>query len=202
MPRKLRVQSDEVWYHLMNRGGGKRPVFETDVDRLEFLRLLAKANERFEFEIHAYCLMGNHYHIMGHTPGANIGAVMHLIDGCYTQYFNRTRKRDGSLFRGRYHSVLVERHGHWMHLSRYIHRNPLEAGFVHRAEEYRWSSYPAYLGLVKRPKWLTIDYVMAALPSGRTAEDYRAFVEGEDWESFPHVVVGTPEADTDVSLGA
>lgn len=186
----------------MNRGGAKRAVFETDADRFFFLGLLAEANEKFGFEIHAYCLMGNHYHLMGYTPGANIGAVMQLIDSRYTQFFNRTRGRDGALFRGRYHSVLVEQHGHWMHLSRYIHRNPVEAGIVPKAELYQWSSYRAYLGLVPRPRWLTIDYVMASLPTGRSADDYRAFVEGSSFEQFPHVTIIAPEPGTDVSLGA
>ena len=199
MARKRRVQSDEVWYHLMNRGAAKRPVFESDGDRLRFLALLEKANTRHDFQIHAYCLMGNHYHLMGYTPRANIAAVMHLVDGSYTQYFNKSRERDGPLFRGRYHAVTVANPGHWMQLSRYIHRNPVEAGWVTRAEAYRWSSYRAYLGLAPCPGWLTTDYVLGTISTTASAADYRAYVEEAEWQPFPHC----PDVpDPNVSLGA
>ena len=179
MPRKLRIQSDEIWYHIMNRGVAKRAIFMDDNDRARFVALLADAHKQFDFQIHAYCLMGNHYHLMGHTPRANIAQIMHRIDGVYTQGFNRKYRRDGPLFRGRYHSVLLTNEAHWMCVSRYVHRNPVEGGFVRRPQDYRWSSYRAYAGLARRPDWLITDYVIAAMSTRQSRVEYRQWVEAD-----------------------
>ena len=71
--------------------------------------------------------MGNHYHLLIRTPEANLQRVMHHVNGLYTQYFKRTEGKAGALFRGRYKAILVDADTHWLELSRYIHRNPLEA---------------------------------------------------------------------------
>lgn len=176
MARPLRIEYNGAWYHVINRGAGRRAVFTTDEQRRYFLSLLADASDRFNAEWHAYCLMANHYHLLVRIPEANLQRIMRHINGLYTQYYNRTEGRDGPLFRGRYKAILVEAQAYWTQLSRYIHRNPLEAGLVKRLDRYRWSSYPAYIGKQKRPDWLTCEYILTSLASRRKIDAYKDYV--------------------------
>lgn len=110
---------------------------------------------------------------------------MRHLNGVYTQHFNRDQNRDGPLFRGRYKAILVDADAYLLHLSSYIHRNPLEAGMVKRLKDYRWSSYPAYVGRRKPPSWLYRDMVYSML--GGKGRRYRSFVEqgiDEDVQQF------------------
>lgn len=175
MARPLRIEFEGAWYHVMSRGAARRDVFVTDNQRDRFLELLGDLASRFEIETHVYCLMTNHYHLLLHTPGGNLARGMRHLNGVYTQYFNRGRKRDGPLFRGRYKAILVDADDYLLHLSSYIHRNPVEAGMVERLEDYRWSSYPSYVGRRKSPPWLHRDMVYSLL--GGKAGRYRSFVE-------------------------
>lgn len=177
MARPLRIEFEGAWYHVMNRGAGRRAIFRNDAERRYFLKLLESLHDRFNAEIHAYCLMGNHYHLMLRTPEGNLARLMRHLNGLYTQYRNRRSREDGPLFRGRYKAVLVEAEPYWTHLSRYIHRNPLEAGMVRKLSAYPWSSYPAYTGEFRAPTWLQTHYIMDALGGPRA---YRRFVEGPD----------------------
>lgn len=166
MSRPLRIEYEGAWYHVMNRGAGRRPIFLHDDHRRLFLNLLGEATERFQIEIHAYCLMDNHYHLMIHTPLGNLSLAIRHINGLYTQRFNRMEKTDGSLLRGRYKALLVDIDAYAMQLSRYIHRNPLEAGMVGKLESFPWSSYRGYLGKKRAvPEWLHTDLVLAYFDS-------------------------------------
>lgn len=177
MTRRLRIEYTGAWYHVMNRGAARRPVFLSGRQRQRFLELLGQVHERYRLEVHAYCLMGNHYHLMVRTPEPNLQRIMRHIDGVYTQFFNFSTMRDGPLFRGRYHAVLIQAEAHWIGLSRYIHRNPLEGGLVGHLPDYPWSSYPAYLGLAESPGWLYMDYVKQSLDEHWSPTRYRRFVE-------------------------
>ena len=98
---------------------------------------MAQVSERFNWIVHAYCLMDNHYHLLLHTPEGNLARGMRHLNSVYTQRFNRRHRRDGALFRGRYQAILVDTEAHWLELFRSIHRNPLEAGLTHRLAAYR-----------------------------------------------------------------
>ena len=179
MARPLRIEYEGAWYHVMNRGANRRQIFKTDEQRQYFLSLLADTAERFNAEWHGYCLMGNHYHLLVRTPEGNLQRIMRHINGPYTQYFNRLEKRDGPLFRGRYKAILVDAQTYWTQLSRYIHRNPLEAGLVKRLDYYRWSSYPVYIGKQDCPEWLTCDYILRSLSNHHRQAHYKAYVAEE-----------------------
>ena len=161
----------------MNRGLEKRNIFHGTTDIERFLQLLAVASERFALEINAYCLMGNHYHLLLRTKDANLPDAMRHIDGVYTQSFNRAQGRDGPLFRGRYHSITVEADRHLLAASRYIHLNPVDAGEVDLPEQWPHSSYLAYLGADMAPPWLHTDMILGAFGSIGARAQYRAFVE-------------------------
>jgi REP element-mobilizing transposase RayT len=176
MSRQTRIEYEGAWYHVVNRGAGRQRVFRTDSQRRYFLSLLGETAERFKAEWHAYCLMGNHCHLMVRTPEGNLQRIMRHVNGLYTQYFNRSARRDGTLFRGRYKAVLVDVEAYWLELSRYIHRNPLEAGLVEDLASYRWSSYRAYCGLEKPPEWLTTGFILNARGQRDRHRRYAAFV--------------------------
>jgi len=136
-------------------------------------------------EIHAYCLMGSHYHLLIKTPRGNLGRAMRHIDGVYTQRHNRRKRTDGSLFRGRYKSIVVDASSYLLQVSRYIHRNPIELKkpLVTNLEDYPWSSFSAYLNQEKVPDWLNRDSVYGELGSRTKYSAYRAYVEqGNDEE--------------------
>ncbi len=147
MPRPTRIEYENAVYHVMNRGRGGRTIFHGENYYRAFLHTLAEAHRRFDALIHAYCLVGNHYHLLIQTPRANLGRIMRHINGLYTQRYNRLLATDGPLFRGRYKAILVDEDAYLLQLSRYIHRNPIDMKKprVTRLEDYPWSSYPAYI---------------------------------------------------------
>lgn len=161
----------------MNRGAGRRLVFRSAAQRAVFLHLLGDVSRIYGIEAHAYCLMGNHYHLLLCTPTAGLGRAMRHLNGVYTQRFNHTERTDGPLFRGRYKSVLIQDDSHLCCVSRYIHLNPLEANLVSRPEEYGASSYRAYVGLDDSPWWLHTGETLRRLAPGNSRESYRRFVE-------------------------
>lgn len=178
MPRPLRIEYENAYYHVMNRGRGRQIIFRDKSFFDAFLRALEEAHQRFGLQILSYCLMSNHYHLLVKTPEANLGRAMRHINGVYTQRYNRLMKTDGPLFRGRYKAICVEEDSYQLRVSRYIHRNPLEAQMVKRLEDYPWSSYPDYLNKRKAPGWLDRLEIYGQLGvKSRLAEKYRSFVE-------------------------
>ncbi len=178
MSRPLRIEYENAYYHIMNRGRGRRAIFHGDEYVEIFEKSLDEAHKRFGLQVFAYCLMGNHYHLLVKTPEGNLQRTMRHVGGVYTQRYNRLKRTDGPLFRGRYKAILVDHDEYLLQLSKYIHRNPLEAGMVNRLEDYAWSSYPAYIGMVKPPRWLYQQEVYEQLTSSRQRKrKYQAFVD-------------------------
>ncbi len=178
MPRPIRIEYENAYYHVMNRGAGYRDIFHGEKDFEAFLLTLAEAHQRFGIQVLCYCLMSNHYHLLIKTPEANLGRAMRHINGVYTQRYNRLHKTDGPLFRGRYKAILIEEDSYQLQVSRYIHRNPLEAQMVAKLDDYPWSSYPMYLKQQPIPEWLYPQEIFGQLGvKRRQAEKYRAFVE-------------------------
>jgi hypothetical protein len=101
---------------------------------------------------------------------------MRHIDGVYTQRFNRLGNRDRPLFRERYKAIVIDSENYLVSASRYIHRNPIEAGLCKAPKQYKWSSYKAYLGEVPKSKWLSIDEILNHMPQ-QEARFYQELVE-------------------------
>ncbi len=178
MSRPLRIEFENAFYHVMNRGRSHQQIFLAKPYYAAFLGCLETAHERFGLRIHCYCLMGNHYHLLVSTPRANLGRVMRHVNGVYTQKFNRITGTDGPLFRGRYRAILVDSNSYLLQVSRYIHRNPVETKkpLVERLEDYRWSSYRAYTGRESPPCWLELDTVLENLCGKSSPRTYEKFV--------------------------
>ena len=153
-------------------------IFHDDDDYQAFLDTLGEAQQRFQCVIHAYCLMGNHYHLLIETPNANLSRIMRHVNGVYTQRYNRLKHTDGPLFRGRYKAILVDQDAYLLQLSRYIHRNPIDMKqpLVTQLVDYPWSSYPAYVGKTKPVDWLERESTYRVLGHKQRYKGYSNFV--------------------------
>jgi putative transposase len=111
MARKLRVQYPGAIYHAMNRGDRREPIFLDDNDRHQFLRTLGEACEKTDWQVHAWCLMNNHFHLVVETPRANLVEGMRWFLAVYTNRFNHRHREFGHVFSGRYKVLLVDGSG-------------------------------------------------------------------------------------------
>ncbi len=146
MSRPLRLEFAGALYHVTARGNDKKPIYLEDVDFELFLALLSEVCQRFNWVIHAYCLMTNHYHLLVETPDGNLSRGMRHLNGVYTQRFNSRHERVGHLFQGRYKAILVDKDSYLLELCRYVVLNPVRAKMVDKPEDWRWSSYLVTIG--------------------------------------------------------
>jgi putative transposase len=182
MARPLRIEFPGATYHVTARGNAREPIFFDDIDRKGMLHLLGETVERYRWLCHAYCLMGNHYHLLVETTEANLSGGMRQLNGIYTQRVNRRTGRVGHLFQGRFKAIVVDRNSYLLEVCRYIVLNPVRVGLVTAPENYSWSSYRATGGLAETPSWLTTDWLLSQFGSrrGDARRRYRAFVhEGQ-----------------------
>jgi REP element-mobilizing transposase RayT len=154
MARPLRLEFPGALYHVTTRGDRREPIFEDDSDRHAFLTVLAQALERFEATAFAYCLMGNHYHVVLQTQRPNLSRLMRHVNGLYTQRYNRRHRKVGHLFQGRFKAILADRDPYLLEVCRYVDLNPVRAGLVKRPEQWTWSSYRAHTARTPAPPWL------------------------------------------------
>jgi putative transposase len=147
MPRKPRIQFEGAIYHVINRGNYRRDVFETGSTAQAFEQCLYEACEQSQWQVHAYTLMRNHYHLAVATPRGNLVEGMHWLQSTFATRFNRLRQERGHLFQSRYQAILVQPGPHLARVVNYIHLNPVSAGIVPVAQlaHFRWSSYRRFL---------------------------------------------------------
>ena len=166
MSRKLRIQYPGAIYHVMNRGDHSEPVFRDEGDSGLFVATLAEACGKADWQVHSFCLMSNHFHLVVETPRANLVAGMKWLLGTYTIRFNRKHKLFGHLFSGRYKALPVDgsNSGYLKSACDYVHLNPVRAHLVasdQGLQSYSWSSYPMYLrSPAQRPVWLRVDRLL------------------------------------------
>ena len=166
MPRKIRIQYEGALYHVLNRGDRREDIFLDDVDRQDFLKTLAEACQKTGWQVHAYCLMRNHFHLVVETPNANLVAGMSWLLSTYPIRFNHRHRLFGHVFSGRYKALLVEGSGdgYLRTVCDYVHLNPVRAHLL-KAEErllaYPWSSFLWYLAARDhRPSWMGVERVL------------------------------------------
>ena len=166
MPRKPRVEFEGAIYHVLSRGDRQENIFLDDIDRHDFVKTLAEACKKTGWQVHAYCLMRNHFHIVLETPSANLVAGMAWLLSTYTNRFNNRHKLSGHLFSGRYKSLIVDAAapGYLKTVCDYVHLNPVRARILASEERllaYPWSSFPSYLASPRhRPSWIRTDRVL------------------------------------------
>jgi putative transposase len=166
MARPLRIEYPGAIYHVLSRGDRREAIVKDNADRTLFLDILGRTCGRTGWEIHAYCLMSNHFHLVVETPRSNLSAGMQWLLGSYTQGFNRRHRLSGHLFGGRYKALLVDgRQGtYFRQVCDYVHLNPVRAGMIGSeaaVPSYPLSSCAAYLrAKSKRPAWLRTDRLL------------------------------------------
>ncbi len=169
----------------MNRGDRREAIFEDDQDYQLFLQTLAEACQKALWQVHAYCLMHNHFHLVIETPQPTLVLGMKWLLGTYTSRFNRWHREFGHLFSGRYKALVVDGsgNGYLKRVCDYVHLNPVRAKLLkpeQPLEDFRWSSYPLYLGAPsKRPAWLRMDRLLGEwrIPKD-SAAGRRVFAQG------------------------
>jgi REP element-mobilizing transposase RayT len=178
MARQLRIEYAGAIHHVTSRGNDKQTVFRSDVDRRMFLALLGEAVQRFGWSVSAWVLMTNHFHLVIMTPQPNLSQGMHWLNGKYASWFNRTHKRSGHLFQGRFHNVLIQKESHFARVIRYVALNPVRGKIVRNPEKYRWSSFRATAGLEKAPAWFDLAAALEPFSGAvNMVAAYRSFVE-------------------------
>ena len=231
MARPLRIERAGGWYHITARGNERKAIYRDNKDRWHFCELLAEMVGRYRVALHAYELMDNHYHLIVELREPNLSRMGQWLNLSYTVWFNHRYSRSGHLFQGRFGSVIVDPESWGLELSRYVHLNSVRIGRLGLGKQdrqkmrvgalekpdpravqeriallrrYRWSSYPAYIGLAKKPEWLECDAILSL--GGVQKEDrkrvYQEYVElaireglsKSPWEKLTErVVLGSEE---------
>lgn len=161
MSRPLRIEYEGAFYHVMSRGNARQAIYANDADRQCFLNILATVNDKYNWLIHAYCLMGNHYHLVVETLEANLSKGMRQLNGVYSQAYNRNHRKTGHVFEGRYKALLVQKESYLLQVAQYIVRNPVRAKITKSLQNYPWSSYPATAGYSLPHACLSTNLILA-----------------------------------------
>jgi len=192
----MRIIYEGAVYHIIQRGNNFEPIFVEDKDRLLFLRLLKEAKGKFFLNVYSFCLMDNHIHILLKISSSNLSSAMHWLFMSYAKKITDKYKRKGHLFTSRYRSLVCLNDSYFLHLSRYIHLNPIKAGLAADPFRYRWSS----CGLFNRSgkeinSFVDTDFVLSLFGENRdeSAERHGIFIKegiesGSGFE-YPPIIV-------------
>ncbi len=172
MPRTARRKSETDIYHIMFRGTNGQAIFIDDEDNKRFLDTLNRYQQEIGYVLYAYCLMGNHIHLLIKEGNEDLSNTMRRIGTSYVNWYNWQYDRKGHLFQDRFKSEPVESDSYFLTVLRYIHQNPLKAGLVSDIESYKWSSYHEYIGEVKIVK---VDFALLMFAKDRV-ESIKRFI--------------------------
>jgi putative transposase len=185
MARKLRLEFPGAIYHVINRGNYRSWIFASPGAKQAFETCLFAACERCGWLLHAFVIMGNHYHLALETPLGNLVAGMHWLQSTFATRFNRYRDERGHAFQGRYKSLLVEEGDPLAMVCDYIHLNPVRAEIVPvaRLPDYRYSSYWYLQQPSRRPKFLLADTALSARQLADTPAGRRSYDDYLTWQA-------------------
>jgi len=175
MSRQPRIQFPGAFYHITSRGNRRADIFLDDHDYLTWHETFARTSDKFGFISHSFCLMPNHFHILLETLQANLSDGMQFLNSHYSQHFNKRHDKIGHLLQGRFNAQLVDHDSYLAELGRYIALNPVRAGLVASAAEWRWSSYRYTAGLAAPPPWLETERILACFGQISNEQRHRAF---------------------------
>lgn len=167
-------------HHVVQRGHDRKSVFICDDDYQHYLSTLADTKKELGLAVYAYCLMTNHVHLIVDPldQTENLSALMKKLSGKQTRYTNSLERRTGTLWESRFKSSPIETDAYLLECSRYVELNPVKAGMVEKAEDWKWSSYGQKVGLCKK-EWLDFDVCYLGLSKNESErqENYRQFAE-------------------------
>lgn len=144
MPRSPRLHAPGLFYHVFARGNNREPIFFEEDNYQRFLANLERFRTSLDYEIYAYCLLPNHFHLLLQVNKINLSKIMQILMTAYTMHINKKYNRVGHIFQGRFQSIIVEKETYLLQVHRYIHLNPFKAGLVDDLKMYPWSSYKQY----------------------------------------------------------
>ncbi|MFC0170222.1 transposase [Pseudoduganella danionis] len=191
MNRPLRLDIEQALYHITARGDRRGAIYHSDTDRQVWLAMLGETCKRFEFHIHAYCQMGNHYHLLLETLHGMLARGLRHLNGNYAAYYNRQYHQVGHVFQGRYKAILCQSNTYLLELSRYVELNPVRASLVAHPADWIWSSYRAKVAQTSAPAWLDTQVVLGHFGPSDTVAAYASFVadgllERSPWANLAH----------------
>jgi REP element-mobilizing transposase RayT len=160
LSRQLRIVFPDAVYHIGARGYEKSFIFKDDKEKQHLLDILTRASAKYDFTIHAYAIMGNHYHILAETSGPNLSRVMHYVNMRYGKYYNIRHNRKGYVFERRYKAFIIQKGEAVKRQVQYIHMNPIRAGIESVLGTYKWTSHNCYIGQDKESPSKS-DYVLS-----------------------------------------
>lgn len=190
MPREARKRAESGIYHTMLRGIDRQMIFEDNEDYLRFIDILQECREDCGFKLYAYCLMGNHVHILLKTEDENLETIFKKIGGRYVYYYNVKYKRVGHLFQDRFKSEPVEDDTYLLTVLRYIHQNPIKSKLCSKISDYPYSSYAEYLNDNSN---IDSDFVLSILPR----EEYVRFNNEPNTDKCLEIITSSRYAVTD-----
>ena len=170
MPRPLRIEFENAWYHVSNRGAAGRPIFSSPNHSALFIDILQECIACYGIEVHSFCFLSNAYHLLIRTPQANLSKAMRQLNGIYTQRFNKDQNSEGPLFRGRYRAIILEEQ-YILPISRFIDLQPVKHQLVDNPLNYKWSSYRAHIGRPVNLPWLHLQEIE------QRCDDYAGYVQ-------------------------
>lgn len=173
MPRPYRLQGENCFYHIISRGDNRKKIFLDGYDFKKFLDYVVISKNKYRFNLYAYCLMPNHYHLFLEILQPNLSRIMQYINTAYSAYYNKKRNTTGHVFQGRFKSIMVDEDNYFLVLTRYIHLNPVKAKLVNYPQDYKWSSFRGY---IKKNMDEYIDYPELYNHLGLKPADYKKFV--------------------------
>jgi len=175
------------YYHLYNRGVNRQPIFFCEENRVYFLKQLRKYCHIELIDIISYCFMPNHYHLMIYLKTDELSSkIMHPFTISYTKAVNRQQKRTGPLFEGKFKALLIDKDEYLLHLSRYIHINPVVAGLTDHPAEWAFSSYRDYVGL-RQGTFPKPDIILSRYPSRRKYAEFVESYVNDDIKQIEHL---------------
>ncbi len=180
MARPLRIEYEGAFYHVTARGNERKKIFYSRGDYEKLKSYLKAAIEKYDYRLHCYVHMPNHYHLLIETPKANLSKIIHYINCSYSNYINLKENRSGHLFQGRYKAILVDSDSYLLELSRYLHLNPVRAKIVERPEDYPYSSYRIYISEINKDIVtcnLILDMIGKSNCNMYSKQKYKEFVE-------------------------
>ncbi|MCF8009872.1 MAG: transposase [Clostridiales bacterium] len=197
MPRRAREKSRTGIYHIIMRGMNRQTIFEDEEDSIKFIQTLDVYQKKCKFKVYAYCLMGNHVHLLVKEGKEELGITFRRIGASYVYWYNWKYERCGHLFQDRYKSETVEDDKYFLAVLRYIHQNPIKAGLVKELADYPWSSYREYIN--QKNKLTETDFALGLFSNNKAkaVEEFKAFHKVEVQEKFLDIDEKKKWKDTD-----
>lgn len=175
MPRINRRHYKYAYYHVIARGNFRQPIFDEPSDYLKFYDFLDIATKKFDCEVHLFCLMTNHIHLVIQVKTIPLAKIMQSLLSNYSRYYNKKHHQQGHLFQGRYKEKIIFDNEYFKTLIFYIHQNPISANMVRNLDDYSWSSHQCYTNKINL-NWLSKTAVLGILKKEHNSPSYSEFM--------------------------